>query len=75
MLLTRFFPVCVRFSMDGPQCLLHMYLGTLLTDLETTFDQLPQLLRLDIAGVFNLDRSTLGDDLLGSVGSASVPPS
>lgn len=49
--------------------------GTLLTDLETTFDQLPQLLRLDIAGVFNLDRSTLGDDLLGSVCSASVPPS
>lgn len=52
-----------------------VYVGTLLTDLETTFDQLPQLLRLDIAGVFNLDRSTLGDDLLGSVGSASVPPS
>lgn len=60
--------------MDGPQCLLQ-YVGTLLTDLETTFDQLPQLLRLDIAGVFNLDRSTLRDDLLGSVGSASVPPS
>jgi hypothetical protein len=45
------------------------------THLETALDELPQLLRLLVAGVLNLDGATLRDNLLGSVGTAGEAPS
>ena len=53
----------------------HFKAGLELSDLETALNQLPQLLSLMVAWVLNLDRSTLGDDLLSSIRSASVSPS
>lgn len=45
------------------------------TDLEVLLDDLPELLALHVGGVFNLQVSTLGHDLLSSEGTLGVPPS
>lgn len=43
--------------------------------LEAALEDAPQLLRLGVTGVLNLEMAALGNDLLGSEGALRVPPS
>lgn len=49
--------------------------GHFATHLEVLLDELPELLALSVGRVFNLQVSTLGDNLLSSEGTLGVPPS
>ena len=43
--------------------------------LESAFQDIPELLRLDVAGILDLQVPSLGHNLLGSEGSLGVSPS